>query len=106
MGLEITRVFRRLLAFAVIPVAACTPSHPRSIPRSPVRIGFVLADLSGERYAQDRDSFLQAAKERGAGVTSACSDNRTLRETERVTHLLAQGVDVLVVQPVNSEDAD
>lgn len=70
-----------------------------------VKLGFVLATLNEERYAKDRAYFEEAAERAGAKVEFASCDDKVSIQTAKVETLLSKGVDVLVIQPVNSEAA-
>lgn len=70
-----------------------------------VKIGFILATMNEERYAKDRDYFLEAAKRNGAQVEFASCDDKVDVQTAKVETLLSKKIDVLVVQPVNGEAA-
>jgi D-xylose transport system substrate-binding protein len=71
----------------------------------PVRIGFVLATVNEERYAKDRNYFMDAAKAAGAEVEFASCDDKVALQTAKVETLLSKKIDVLVIQPVNGEAA-
>lgn len=71
----------------------------------PVKIGFVLATMNEERYQKDKEYFTKFAAEKGATVEFASADNKVDLQTSKVETLLAKGIDVLVIQPVNGEAA-
>lgn len=85
-------------------VSSCTRLTSTQVVK-PVRIGFVLATMNEERYAKDKQYFLDAAKALGAEVEFAACDDKVDVQTAKVETLLAKKVDVLVVQPVNGEAA-
>lgn len=101
---RVTRAALAFLIFLGIAFTACTKRD--SAPEAKrARIGFVLATMNEERYAKDRDYFLEHAKLMGADVEFVSCDDKVDVQTAKVETLLAKGVDVLVVQPVNGAAA-
>ncbi len=79
---------------------------PRANPaNAPVKIGFILATEQEERYQRDKASFLEAAKKMGAEVIFLSCNNEEATQRTNVESVLAQGVSILVIQPVNSDNA-
>lgn len=90
-------------------LAACGGSAPPSASApgaaAPVKIGFLLGTEQEERYQRDKAAFLEAAASLGAEVVFLSANNEEGAQAANVEAALAQGVQVLVVQPVNSDNA-
>ena len=83
--------------------AACTPSDP-----APPKIGLLLPELATARYeTQDRPAFEARVAELcpECRVTSLNADNDPLTQMSQAEQLIASGIDVLVLDPVNSAEA-
>ncbi len=93
----------RVIAFAALVIASFWSGLGHSA--KPVTIGFVLATMNEERYVKDKEYFTKFAVVQGAKVEFASADNKVDLQTSKVETLLAKGVDVLVIQPVNGEAA-
>lgn len=95
------------LCLSLFGFAACTRSGDSGTASSQkkLKIGFVLATMNEERYAKDRNYFLEAAKQAGAEVEFAACDDKVDVQTSKVETLLSKNIDVLVIQPVNGETA-
>lgn len=87
--------------------AACTknPTATTAGTVKPIRLGFVLATLNEERYAKDKNYFIDFAKANGAEVEFAACDDKVDVQTAKVETLLSKKIDALVLQPVNGEAA-
>lgn len=101
-----------LLVVAAIGLAVgCgKPTAPSSAPATPtapaaIKIGFILATEQEERYQRDKKSFLEAAAKLGAEVIFLSCNNEEATQRTNVESVLAQGVSILVLQPVNSDNA-
>lgn len=70
-----------------------------------VKVGFVLSTFQEERYQKDQAYFKKAAEELGIEPIMVSAENNSQTQTAKVENLLAQGVKVLVIQPVNSKAA-
>ncbi|MBT3586180.1 MAG: substrate-binding domain-containing protein [Halobacteriovoraceae bacterium] len=70
-----------------------------------VKVGFLLSTLQEERYQKDKKYFEQEAKRLGADVVFYSSNNSERTQVKKMENLLMKGVDVVVVQPVNSNAA-
>jgi len=70
-----------------------------------VKIGFLMDDFSSERWHQDRDLFLDKAKELGGKVMLDSAMGDIKKQFEQAKIMLEKGVDVLVVVPASSEAA-
>jgi D-xylose transport system substrate-binding protein len=67
----------------------------------PVRIGFLIHALDNERWESDRDFFVKKVTELGGVVDVRVADNDTEKQLAQANSLLANGVDVLVIVPVD-----
>lgn len=72
---------------------------------SKIKIGFVLSTMQEERYQKDKATFEKTAKELGAEVVFASCNNNEQTQVAKVENLLSQGIQALVIQPVNSNAA-
>ncbi len=70
-----------------------------------IKIGFLLSTLQEERYQKDKKYFEDEAKKLGAEVIFDASDNSEQVQVKKMENILTRGVDIVVVQPVNSDAA-
>ena len=70
-----------------------------------IKIGFLLKTMQEARYLTDRALFTARAESKGASVVFDSSGNDPLRQLQQVEEMLEDGVDVLVLQPVNTQTA-
>lgn len=70
-----------------------------------VRVGFLLKTMQEARYQTDKSLFMARAESKGAEVVFDSSDNDPLRQLQQVEKMLEDGIDVLVLQPVNTGTA-
>ncbi|MCD6574680.1 substrate-binding domain-containing protein [Candidatus Aerophobetes bacterium] len=68
-------------------------------------LGFILPTLQEERWAIDRDGFIEEAHRLGAEVLFQASNNDERLQTTQVENMLTQGIDILVLGAVNSSAA-
>lgn len=66
-----------------------------------VKVGFLLHALDKERWESDRDYFVEKVKELGGTVTVVEAGNNAETQLKQAQKLLAEGVNVLVVVPVD-----
>lgn len=64
-------------------------------------IGFLIHAFDKERWENDRDYFVQSVQELGGTVHVKIADNKADKQLAQAIELLANGVDVLVVVPVD-----
>ncbi len=84
-------------------LAVCLFSvHPA---QAKIKIGFILSTMQEERYQRDRDIFTKTIEALGGEVVFASCNNSEQTQAAHVDNLLAQGVKVLVIQPVNGDTA-
>ncbi|HSO88590.1 MAG TPA: substrate-binding domain-containing protein [Draconibacterium sp.] len=67
----------------------------------PVQVGFLIHALDHERWENDRDFFIEKVQELGGTVKVEIADNDASKQLAQAKELLANGVDVLVVVPVD-----
>src|SRR3977135_2182332 len=84
---------RHLVAIWFLVVLCCSiPPRAESAPKKS-KVGFVLATVNEERYAKDRNYFLEAAKREGVDVEFASCDDKVDVQTAKVETLLSKGID-------------
>ncbi|MGC9353039.1 MAG: sugar ABC transporter substrate-binding protein [Mariniphaga sp.] len=66
-----------------------------------VKVGFLMHALDKERWENDRDFFVKKVQELGGTVEVRVADNDADKQLAQANELLANGVDVLVVIPVD-----
>jgi len=84
------------LVFLVFTFNGCTDKQSKS-----VQVGFLLHALDKERWETDRDFFVQKVGELGGTVDVRIADNDAAKQLAQAKELLANGVDVIVVVPVD-----
>ena len=62
-------------------------------------IGFSIDDLRVERWARDRDYFIEAAKKLGAEVSVQSADGDSAKQVAQIENLISKKVDALVIVP-------
>jgi len=70
-----------------------------------VKIGFLLKTLQEERYQTDKSQFITHAESLGAQVLFDSSGNNELTQLQQFEKMLDEGVQVIVLQPVNTGTA-
>jgi D-xylose transport system substrate-binding protein len=86
----------RFFLILLIALVSITCQNPK-----PVAVGFLLHAVDKERWESDRDFFVNKVKELGGTVTVAEAGNVAETQLEQARKLLAEGVSVLVVVPVD-----
>ncbi|MCG6188834.1 sugar ABC transporter substrate-binding protein [Maribellus maritimus] len=66
-----------------------------------VKVGFLIHALDKERWENDRDFFVEKVQELGGTVEVRIAENDAGKQLEQAKELLANGVDVLVIVPVD-----
>ncbi|HDR51601.1 MAG TPA: sugar ABC transporter substrate-binding protein [Mariniphaga anaerophila] len=66
-----------------------------------VKVGFLMHALDKERWENDRDFFVEKVRELGGTVEVRIADNDAEKQLRQANELLVNGVDVLVVVPVD-----
>jgi D-xylose transport system substrate-binding protein len=77
------------------PVAHASKERPE--------IGFSIDDLRVERWARDRDYFVEAATKLGAKVSVQSADASEARQIAQIENMISRGMDVIVIVPFNSK---
>lgn len=72
---------------------------------SSIKIGFILGTEQEERYQRDKSFFMLEAKRLGAEAVFLSCNNDEATQAANVESILSQSVRVLVLQPVNSDNA-
>jgi D-xylose transport system substrate-binding protein len=67
----------------------------------PVEVGFLIHALDHERWENDRDFLIEKVTELGGTVKVKIAENDASKQLDQAKELLANGVDVLVVVPVD-----
>lgn len=89
---------RRTLLSVLVATAACVSMPAFASKEKPV-IGFSIDDLRVERWARDRDYFIEAAKKIGAEVSVQSADGDSAKQVAQIENLISKKVDVLVIVP-------
>ena len=89
---------RRTLLSVLVAAAACVSMPALASKEKPV-IGFSIDDLRVERWARDRDYFIEAAKQLGAEVSVQSADGDTAKQVSQIENLISRKVDALVIVP-------
>ncbi|QGY45952.1 substrate-binding domain-containing protein [Maribellus comscasis] len=66
-----------------------------------VKVGFLIHALDKERWENDRDFFVEKVQELGGTVEVRIAENDAGKQLEQAKELLTNGVDVLVIVPVD-----
>jgi D-xylose transport system substrate-binding protein len=67
----------------------------------PVEVGLLIHSYDSERWENDRDFFIEKVQELGGTVKVEVADNDASKQLAQAKQMLATGVDVLVVVPVD-----
>lgn len=70
-------------------------------PNDQPKIGFLIHALDRERWENDRDFFISKVEELGGSVQVEVADNDATKQLAQAKEMLTNGVDVLVVVPVD-----
>ena len=84
---------------AVLAATAACASVPAFASKEKPVIGFSIDDLRVERWARDRDYFIEAAKGLGATVSVQSADGDSAKQVAQLENLISQKVDALVIVP-------
>ncbi|MCF6333864.1 MAG: substrate-binding domain-containing protein [Draconibacterium sp.] len=69
--------------------------------KKPTEVGFLIHALDNERWKNDRDFFIEKVQELGGTVKVTIAENDASKQLAQAKELLTNGVDVLVVVPVD-----
>lgn len=78
---------------------------PEAVFGQNTKIGFILKTMQEERYQTDKTLFTARAESLGAEVLFDSSSNDELTQLRQVEKMLEEGIEVLVLQPVNTGTA-
>ena len=78
------------------------PSN-KKVKSGPIKIGLSMDSIVGERRKTDRDAFMSKVKELGGEVIVQNSGEDSAVQISQIKYLIAQGVDVLVILPNDSD---
>jgi D-xylose transport system substrate-binding protein len=70
-----------------------------------VKVGFILKTMQEERYQRDKAIFIKKAESMGAKVYFDSANNDEQMQLAKFENMLAKGVKVIVMQPVNTGTA-
>ncbi len=100
---------RKLLALLMavvlsIGLAACaSPTAPEA--SESIKIGVSLPTQREERWVLDKEGFEKAAADQGIELLLQVADNDAARQQNQCENLISQGIDVLIIAPVDGEQA-
>lgn len=95
----------RLLAFAAITTLTVSLALPICASAADVKVGFLLKTMQEERYQRDKSAFIKKAESMGAEVIFDSANNDEQTQLGKFENMLAKGVKVIVMQPVNTGTA-
>ena len=76
-----------------------------SVAEAKVKVGFILKTMQEERYQRDKAAFIAKAESLGAEVFFDSANNDEQTQLSKFENMLAKGVQVIVLQPVNTGTA-
>ncbi len=85
-----------LVFLAILFLNGCSEKQKESL-----EVGFLIHAFDKERWENDKDFFVKKVEELGGTVNLQIADNDADKQLEQAKKLLANGVDVLVVVPVD-----
>jgi D-xylose transport system substrate-binding protein len=71
----------------------------------PVYVGFLIHALDKERWENDMDFFVEKVRELGSDVVVRIADNSMEKQLNQANELINNGIDVLVIVPVDQFEA-
>ena len=69
--------------------------------KSGPKIGFMLPHMNSKRYLVEKDVFSSKVEELGGKVLFKSADNDEEKQVQQLNEILKEGIDVLVLDPVN-----
>jgi D-xylose transport system substrate-binding protein len=84
-----------VIFLAFISIGGCSKK------KDDVKVGFLMHALDKERWENDRDFFIKKVEELGGTVDVRIADNNQETQLKQAQELIAKGVDVLVIVPVD-----
>ncbi|MCP4401279.1 MAG: sugar ABC transporter substrate-binding protein [bacterium] len=95
----------KLSVVAVLAIFAFTLIPYGEAEAKKIKIGFLLKTMQEERYQRDKAAFIAKAEEMGATVVFDSANNDEQMQLGKFENMLAKGVKVIVMQPVNTGTA-
>jgi D-xylose ABC transporter substrate-binding protein len=95
---------KRTMILLLVVLVACL-SIFNSCSENKVKIGLLMDNYEQDRWERDRDYFIQEADELGAEVLIEVADGDPVKQYEQAQKLLDAKVDVLVIVPVDLNEA-
>jgi len=89
-----------VLVMLIIPLLSVLEAEAQNM-----KIGFILKTMQEARYQTDKSLFMAKAEALGAEVLFDSSSNNELTQLRQVEKMLDEGIQVLVLQPVNTGTA-
>ena len=74
-----------------------------SCKKKTVKVGFLIHSLENERWTKDRDFFVEHVQSLGGEVYVEVANNNQQVQVDQAKKLIASGIDVLVVVPIDQE---
>jgi len=96
-------VFLSMFAASLLPILPL--GGAREAGAQNMKIGFILKTMQEERYRTDKSLFIASAEAFGAQVLFDSSSNNELTQLQQVEKMLEEGIELLVLQPVNTGTA-
>jgi D-xylose transport system substrate-binding protein len=93
----------KAIVVSLLALASLAPAYAKAA-HGP-KIGFILSTMQEERYQRDKRVFEETVQKLGGTVVFASCNNSEQTQAAEVDNLLSQGVDALVIQPVNGDTA-
>lgn len=112
MLLARTRLFILLATVALLALFACTPGEvaPEATttpePTQPIVIGVSLSNLDNPFFGAVQEGVVETAERLGATVVIEDAQDDAQRQTTQIEALIAQQVNALLVNPVNSMEIE
>jgi D-xylose transport system substrate-binding protein len=94
-----------LVAFMAMAVMTTVMIPVTGAQAAGVKIGFLLKTMQEERYQRDKAAFIAKAESMGAEVVFDSANNDEQIQLGKFENMLAKGVKVIVMQPVNTGTA-
>ncbi len=94
-----------LTMFAMCLISLFPLGGARKAKAQDMKIGFILKTMQEERYQTDKSLFIARAEASGAQVLFDSSSNDELTQLRQVEKMLDEGIQLLVLQPVNTGTA-
>lgn len=94
-----------MIPFLVASLLCFSSCTKKTSSNNNLKIGFLLKTMQEERYQTDKAVFIKKANELGAEVVFDSCNNDEQTQLSKFENMLAQGVKVIVLQPVNTGTA-